>query len=485
MKRKIILPTIGGENGQAVKRARKEESPLKISRFKYHHELLKASSLKTEFITKLENGKVRIKIDQENVEDALSELEKNANILNEVWLNTALKQNQFKSLLDTIKCKDKISKISITGCQAFKWTKELVNWLKENPYLTALKIENGHLTSEDAIELALALENNINLISLNLSVNEIKNEGLESIIEALKKNINITSLNLSFNNIKDRGLSAIADLLKANPKLSKLNLSGNHIKLEKANKFIELFSEDCNLAVLNLSGNPISSGLDSFAKALHGNNSLTHLALPFYSNEIRALLGIIERNKSLVSLEFPDSHYEDINFEVLQDFVTSLNKNLHIKTFDLKASNDFRNSIDAKLKINQEYFEAVINVIKNPCSYNDDGNVISLNINAGHCKFFQEAAESLFHQPLGTDYSALLNNFKTIALLTFFYQSGVCTARHPLPIPDDLLLSILKPNLKFGDISWSFETKAANSNGPSPLEAIDSTAVGLNDSFEA
>jgi len=306
------------------------------------------------------------------------------------------------------------------------------------------------------IELALALEDNICLISLNLSVNEINDAGLENITEALRKNINLTSLNLSFNSIEDGGLSAIADLLKANPKLSKLNLSGNHIKLEEADKFIELFNEDSNLAVLNLSGNPISSGLNNFAKTLQGNNSLTHLALPFYSKEINALLGIIERNKSLISLEFPDAHYEDINFEVLQDFVKSLNKNLHIKTFDFKASSDIRDSIDAKLKINQEYFEAVVNVIRNPYSYDDYGNVTGLNINAGHCKFFQEAVESLFHQPLGADYPALLNNFKTKGLLTFFYQSGVCTARYPLPIPDELLISILEPNLKFGDIKLEF-----------------------------
>ena len=479
VKRSFALPNVG--NDPAPKRQKKEVNTSKVSRFNFNEQILKLSLLKPTVTISKKTGEQKIRVAQENFKEVIEILEAKELIISKVWLDEKLEQNQFVSLLDAMKSNSGVTKFTIkTKLQPFLWTTDLANWLKENSNLIFLKIENGYLSSEATSELARGLQENTTLKSLNLYNNSIGDSGAEAIAEALINNPSLTHLYLSMNDISDQGVEKITDLLIANPNIIELDLSLNYIELKENEKFTDFIRTSTSLTFLDLSGNPIYESLEGVVDVFAENRSITHLKLIYHSKSLKAVSKIIEKNKSLISIDLADSYSANKEDDhLVAELVESINKNMHLRIFEFKTSDELRILINAKLLANIEYFNSMVNVIENPGSYNQD--ILQLNVNVGHCKFFDETQESLFHQALGTKYSEFLTNFKNVVSLAFFNISNVCKGKYSLPLPCDIIFNVIMPHLKVGDISWSHDSSV---NG-AELKPAESTVLGLNEGFEA
>jgi Ran GTPase-activating protein (RanGAP) involved in mRNA processing and transport len=347
-----------------------------------------------------------------------------------------------------------------------KGAEKLAEMLEGNATLTYLDLGFNDIGGQGAEKLAEMLEGNATLTYLDLGFNDIGGQGAEKLAEAFKGNATLTYLNLMSNQIDSKGAGKLAEAFKGNKTLTTLDLNGNHIKNETTKKLAEMLEGNATLTYLNLGISEIGGqGVKNLVGALNENSVLTSLMIMMcneYLQGAEAISQMLERNKSLTSLKITLPFYftNEVDEEARKAqiiLVKALDKNFHLRTFDFLAEPIIRHEVNSALQENQELFDSVVEIIKHP--FRVEGNNIYWSAQMWQCKFFQEVPEAVFHQALGQEYSMTLSRFKDEVPWGFFFLSGVCKNSSPLPIPDELLMMIIKNNLKFGDISWNHAPK--------------------------
>jgi hypothetical protein len=259
------------------------------------------------------------------------------------------------------------------------------------------------------------------ITSLNLSGNYINCPGAQKIVEALKGNTTLIYLYLADNFIGDKGAAVLAEMLKINTTLTHLDLKNNSIEHLGAGQIAAALKINTTLISFDLSGNFIGClGAQKIAEALEVNTTLIYLYLEdnFINYEgSSALTQVLENNLHLTELIFPGSDIQDL------------------------------------LKRNEDIFSEMVKTIENPAA----------NVKGWHCKFFQEAPGSIFHEALGLNNSTYISNFKNIISWNFLFFSGVCKTVKTSGLPDDLWAEIAN-YLKIRDISWDYEKSDTSSS---------------------
>ena len=162
----------------------------------------------------------------------------------------------------------------------------IITGLSHNSSLTTLHILNSHFTMANVDSLASVLKDHskCTLTVLYLQDCHISSEGAVELAAALCKNTTLEHLNLSHNPIGEHveGATAVAKMLVENKTLTLLNLHDCHISSEGAVKLAAALCKNTTLEHLNLSYNPIGEhveGATAVAKMLVENETLTNLYL--------------------------------------------------------------------------------------------------------------------------------------------------------------------------------------------------------------
>ena len=213
--------------------------------------------------------------------------------------------------------------------------------LVENKALTELDLQDCHISSEGAVELAAALCTNTTIEDLDLSHNpigehvegatavakilvenkalteldlrdcHISSEGAVELAAALCKNTTLKHLDLSRNPIGEHveGTTAVAKMLLENKALTKLDLRNCHISSEGAVELAAALCKNSTLKYLNLDHNPIGvEGASSMSDMLQHNTSLEELTLCDDSvgeEGVHQLINSLKHNQTLRTLYLP------------------------------------------------------------------------------------------------------------------------------------------------------------------------------------
>ena len=193
--------------------------------------------------------------------------------------------------------------------------KTIILSLKQNIPIIKLKLWANHISVEQIIALANALEKNttlkiIELDTVQFGYNNIQgsNDGSKAIADALKKNTTLTEINLNENHIKDKGVEAIAEMLKDNKTLRILKLQSNEFGAEGAKAIASALAVNTTLKTLDLNQNFTlgNEGIKAIAEALKKNKTLEKLNLRstgFDNEGAKSLVEALKINTTLRSLE--------------------------------------------------------------------------------------------------------------------------------------------------------------------------------------
>jgi Ran GTPase-activating protein (RanGAP) involved in mRNA processing and transport len=169
-----------------------------------------------------------------------------------------------------------------------------------NKQCTILDLTGNDITSEGAILLADALNNNSTLKELILYNNRIGDKGVRALaLELSINNSTLKTLNLGFNDITDDGAQHLAQMLKTNRTLTHLWLQQNHI----GDRGIQLLAgvlarQNWSLQFLNLFSNKFSSDLS-----------------------VTALIDMLQLNQSLQKLDIDDCNLTDTSEVKLREII--------------------------------------------------------------------------------------------------------------------------------------------------------------------
>ena len=163
----------------------------------------------------------------------------------------------------------------------------LASVLKDNSKctLTMLYLQDCHINSEGAVELAAALYKNTTLKYLNLNHNPIGEhvEGVTAVVEIFIKNKTLTVFYLQDCHISSEGAVELAAALCKNSTLKDLNLNHNPIGLEGASSMSDMLQHNTSLEILHLRDDSIGEegvGVHKLIDTLKHNQTLRILELP-------------------------------------------------------------------------------------------------------------------------------------------------------------------------------------------------------------
>ena len=149
--------------------------------------------------------------------------------------------------------------------------------------LTELYLEDCHISSEGAMELAAALCKNTTLKHLNLNRNPIGEhvEGVTAVAKMLVENKTLTKLDLRDCHISSEGAVELAAALCKNSTLKHLNLSRNPIGVEGASSMSDMLQHNTSLEDLHLCDDSVGEeGVHQLINSLKHNQTLRELWLP-------------------------------------------------------------------------------------------------------------------------------------------------------------------------------------------------------------
>ena len=149
-----------------------------------------------------------------------------------------------------------------------------------------LNLQDCHISSEGAVELAAAISKSTTLTNLNLSHNPIgvHVEGVTAVAKMLVKvhgEHSLTQLELRDCHIGGQGARKLVDALCKNSTLKYLNLNHNHIGVEGASSISDMLRHNKSLEVLHLRNESIrEEGVRKLINNLKHNQTLRKLVLP-------------------------------------------------------------------------------------------------------------------------------------------------------------------------------------------------------------
>ena len=198
--------------------------------------------------------------------------------------------------------------------------------------LTGLYLEDCHISSEGAVELAAALCKNTTLIQLNLSHNPIGEhvEGVTAVAKMLVENKTLTRLDLEDCHINSEGAVELAATLCKNTTLDDLDLKHNPIgeHMEGATAVAEMLVENKTLTKLDLRDCHISSeGAVELAAALCKNTTLKRLYLNRNLIGVEGASSMSDMLQHNTSLKVLDLHDDSVGEEGVHQLINSLKHN--------------------------------------------------------------------------------------------------------------------------------------------------------------
>ena len=244
--------------------------------------------------------------------------------------------------------------------------KDLAEWIKMNPLLEYIGLQNNNLRSS-ATGILQALQANTKLKGLDLNNNNMGDTVTEIIAGIIKNNNLIELLDIGNNNFS---LSAIA-ILKALANLTTLHIIDLSCSIigDIAKDLADVIKSNCCLETLRLANNDLRSSAVLILQALKGNSKLKELnlnnnnmtgviaedladviksnscieMLGLANNELRSsavILQALKGNSKLKQLNLDNNNMTGVIAEDLADVIKS---NSCIETLEL-ANNDLRSS---------------------------------------------------------------------------------------------------------------------------------------------
>ena len=159
----------------------------------------------------------------------------------------------------------------------------VVKMLVVNKTLTKLKLQECHICSEGAVELAAALCKNTTLQHLDLNHNPIGAhvKGVTAVVKMLVVNKTLTRLELQECHISSEGAVELAAALCKNSTLKHLDLDHNPIGVEGASSMSDMLQHNTSLEVLWLCDDSVGEeGVHQLINSLKHNQTLMDLWLP-------------------------------------------------------------------------------------------------------------------------------------------------------------------------------------------------------------
>ena len=192
----------------------------------------------------------------------------------------------------------------------------IITGLSHNSSLTALNISTSHFSMANVDSLASVLKDHskCTLTVLYLDDCHISSEGAVELAAALCKNTTLNDLDLIRNPIGEHveGMTAVAKMLVENETLTKLYLEDCDISSEGAVELAAALCKNSTLKHLNLSRNPIGvEGASSMSDMLQHNTSLEELYLDDDSvgeEGVHQLINSLKHNQTLKKLWLPEKY---------------------------------------------------------------------------------------------------------------------------------------------------------------------------------
>ena len=192
----------------------------------------------------------------------------------------------------------------------------IITGLSHNSFLTTLNISNSHFSIANVDSLASVLKDHSKstLTKLVLQDCHISSEGAVELAAALCENTTLQHLDLSRNPIGEHveGVTAVAKMLVENKTLTELYLCDCHISREGAVELAAALCKNSTLKHLYLNRNPIGvKGASSMSDMLQHNTSLEVLWLRDDSvgeEGVHQLINSLKHNQTLRELWLPGKY---------------------------------------------------------------------------------------------------------------------------------------------------------------------------------
>jgi len=231
---------------------------------------------------------------------------------------------------------------------------ELAEALEENSTLTDLDVsQNDEVTAEGLYRLLVGISRNEAFKYLKLSINEKTVPALVSVLEASSIDF---SLDISGSNLSKYCIKSILKAMKKNFSVRRLKLDENNILVnllknsirynqyfKSARALVEVLENNRALISINISGNKIGSkGIEDLSAALRENTTLKTLGVSVVGiKNLKTLLNIFDKNKTLATLDLYGSHFEREGIRLLAEFLRENRtlKALRLEQYRIKPRN--------------------------------------------------------------------------------------------------------------------------------------------------
>ena len=215
--------------------------------------------------------------------EALCELLKSSHSLQHLYIHlNNLSSESVASIITGLSHNSSLTKLDISNSHfSMANVNSLSSILRDQSKctLTWLVVEDCHISSEGAVELAAALCKNTTLKHLRLSCNPIGVEG--AVAKMLVENKTLTWLALQHCHISSEGAVELAAALCKNSTLKHLDLDHNPIGVEGASSMSDLLQHNTSLEYLWLGDDSVGEeGVHQLINSLKHNQTLRELWLP-------------------------------------------------------------------------------------------------------------------------------------------------------------------------------------------------------------
>ena len=241
--------------------------------------------------------------------------------------NTEMGEPDCEALCELLKSSHPLQRLRIDqNSLSSESVASIITGLSHNSSLTELNISNSHFSMANIDILASVLKDHskCTLTVLYLEDCHISSEGAVELAAALYRNATLEHLDLRQNPIGEcvGGVTAVAKMLVENKTLTKLYLESCHISIECAVELASALCKNSTLKDLNLNHNPIGvKGASSMSGMLQHNTSLEELHLCDVSvgeEGVHQLINSLKHNQTLRELWLPEEYKSETSDHRIQ-----------------------------------------------------------------------------------------------------------------------------------------------------------------------
>ena len=232
--------------------------------------------------------------------------------------NCTVNAHQLELLFTAIQSNSTLQVFHVRQLSTMQWNNEaalaLTEMVEKNATITSLQLS---ISSDFAVSIGRALENNHSLISVDLSHNRSISDSISYILKGLQISASqalensltstIQILVLQSCGLKDTAMKSVAQFLSSSCcTLKQLDMSCNSIKQEGSDVLFAAIATNTTLVTLNLDGNPLwlSNG-DQIRSMLTKNSTLQelHLLSGLHMPAIEELANGLTKNSTVETLK--------------------------------------------------------------------------------------------------------------------------------------------------------------------------------------